>query len=121
MEVPPEMADIDAQKSAVIEQTIYEQIERLEKVCDYITSCRVILVRSHLHPPRGLSRNAHRVDSDMTNAGADWVDKACVVDGQPITSRDRSSCRRFWSILPFQSRKSNPIPHQSQLNKETAR
>jgi cold shock CspA family protein len=58
MDVPVEIAWRDVPKTDVVEDEIHAGIEKLEDVCDHVTSCRVAIERPHAHPDSG---NPYRI------------------------------------------------------------
>ncbi len=58
MQVPMEIACKGLEKTGALERTIEKNAERLEKVCDHIISCRIVIERPHEHPDQG---NDHRI------------------------------------------------------------
>lgn len=63
MNVPLEIAFKGIRRTEEIEALIREEASRLEKVCDYISSCRVIVEKPQQHQDVG---NPYRVRIDMT-------------------------------------------------------
>ncbi|NIR46903.1 HPF/RaiA family ribosome-associated protein [candidate division KSB1 bacterium] len=62
MQVPLEISYRDVEKTDALQDEIDEEAAELEKVCDYITSCRVAVERPHEHPRSG---NPFRVRIDV--------------------------------------------------------
>jgi ribosomal subunit interface protein len=58
MEVPLQLSFKDVPKSESIEALIHEKVSKLEKICDYIISCRIIVEKRQAHQDRG---NPYRV------------------------------------------------------------
>ena len=52
MEVPLELAFKDVERTDVLDQLIEEKLEKLEKACDYIVSCRLTLEKLQRHQHR---------------------------------------------------------------------
>jgi cold shock CspA family protein/ribosome-associated translation inhibitor RaiA len=63
MQVPLSISYRDIEKSDVIDNLIREKAQKLEQVCDYITSCRVAVERPHSFVK---NRNPYRVRIDIT-------------------------------------------------------
>jgi cold shock CspA family protein len=63
MNVPLELSFRHIEKTADLESLIRERVEKLEQVCDYLSSCRVSLDRIHHVPRRG---SPYRVRVDLT-------------------------------------------------------
>lgn len=53
MEVPLQISFPNVDKPAGADELIRQQVERLEEVCDHITSCRVTVERPHKHKDSG--------------------------------------------------------------------
>jgi len=63
MQVPVEISFKDINKTPELEDLINQKIARLEKICNYIISCRVMIERPQKYPDTG---NPHRVRIDIT-------------------------------------------------------
>jgi len=63
MQVPLEISYRDVQKTDAVEDLIYEEADKLERVCDYIMSCRVAVEQPHKHQRTG---KHYRVRIDLT-------------------------------------------------------
>jgi cold shock CspA family protein/ribosome-associated translation inhibitor RaiA len=63
MKVPISISYRDIEKSDAIDNLIREKANKLEQVCDYITSCRVAVERPHTYVRNG---NPFRVRIDIT-------------------------------------------------------
>ena len=64
MQKPLELTFRDVEKSPHIEETIRKKVDRLEKFCDHIIGCRVLVERPHkAHEATG---PRHRVKIDLT-------------------------------------------------------
>jgi len=63
MQRPLEISFRDVPKNDSIKTLIYEKVEKLEKVCDYITGCRVAIEKPHRNVRTG---NQYRVRVDIT-------------------------------------------------------
>ena len=61
MEVPLELAFKDVQRTEAIDEFIQEKLERLERVCDYIVSCRLTVVKPQRHQQMGSPYRARLV------------------------------------------------------------
>jgi cold shock CspA family protein len=66
MQVPLELAFRGIDKSEALEDLVLHHAERLERFCDHIDSCRVVIERPHHHQS---GRAEHRVRIDLTIAG----------------------------------------------------
>lgn len=53
MQVPLEISFRDVVKTDNLENLIREKVEKLEKLCDYITSCQVAVEKPHKHMKSG--------------------------------------------------------------------
>jgi cold shock CspA family protein/ribosome-associated translation inhibitor RaiA len=63
MNVPLELSFRRIEKSADLESLIREKVEKLEQMCDYLSSCRVSVDRIQHTPSRG---SPYRVRVDLT-------------------------------------------------------
>src|SRR6056297_3918424 len=63
MYVPLEISVKDIEKSTQLEELIKAKTEKLERVCDHLSSCRVSVEKPHEHMESG---NPFRVRIDMT-------------------------------------------------------
>jgi len=61
MEVPLELAFKDVQRTEAIDEFIQEKLERLERVCDYIVSCRLTVEKPQRHQQTGSPYRARLV------------------------------------------------------------
>ena len=55
MDVPLEIILRNVENKQEIEDVIYEKIEKLEKVCDHVTSCRVLVEQNPTHQHKSCS------------------------------------------------------------------
>ncbi|MEC4894464.1 MAG: HPF/RaiA family ribosome-associated protein [Oscillatoria sp. PMC 1051.18] len=63
MKIPLEISYRGVEKSEAIESLIRQKASKLEQVCNYMNSCRVIVEKIHEHPKSG---SPYRVRIDMT-------------------------------------------------------
>ena len=63
MQVPLEISFRDVPKSEAIKDLIREKVDKLERLCDHITSCRVAVEKPHSTVRTG---NPYRVRLDLT-------------------------------------------------------
>jgi ribosomal subunit interface protein len=63
MKVPPEITYRDVDKTAAIDTLIHEKIAKLERLCDYISSCHIAIEKAHDRPKSG---SPYRVRIDLT-------------------------------------------------------
>lgn len=63
MEVPLEISCRDFQKTEAIDQLVQAEVAKLERICDYIISCRVTLEQPNQHHLNG---NPFRVRVEVT-------------------------------------------------------
>lgn len=63
MQVPLEVTFRDMDKSEALEGYVRRYVDRLEKFCDHIDSCRVAIERPHRHQTKG---SDYRVRIDLT-------------------------------------------------------
>ncbi|MBZ8180119.1 HPF/RaiA family ribosome-associated protein [Oscillatoria salina] len=63
MKIPLEISYRGVDKSEAIESLIRQKASKLEQVCNYMNSCRVIVEKIHEHPKSG---SPYRVRIDMT-------------------------------------------------------
>ncbi len=62
MQIPVEVSYRDVYKTNYIDDLIHEKVKKLERVCDYMTSCRVVIEK----PQRAINAgNPHRVRINM--------------------------------------------------------
>ncbi len=62
MQVPLELSFHGLESNEPIKNLVHEKIESLEKVCDYISSCRVVIEKPQKHQSTG---NPYRVRLDI--------------------------------------------------------
>jgi cold shock CspA family protein/ribosome-associated translation inhibitor RaiA len=62
MQVPIEISFRDIDKSDAIDTLIREKTQKLEKICDYMTSCRVVVAKPQKHQHSG---SPYRVRLDV--------------------------------------------------------
>ncbi len=70
MQLPLQLSFKDIEKDPMVEGQIHDRIESLEKFCDHINSCRVVVERPQRHQSSG---NPFRVRVDITIAGGHEV------------------------------------------------
>lgn len=63
MKVPVEITYRDVEKTTAIDSLVHEKIAKLERVCDYISSCRIAIEHTQTRPRSG---SPFRVRIDMT-------------------------------------------------------
>ena len=63
MYVPLEISVKDIEKSTYLEDLIRKKAEKLERICDHISSCRVSIEKPHEHMESG---NPYRVRIDLS-------------------------------------------------------
>lgn len=63
MKVPAEISYRNVEKTEALESLVREKIEKLEKFCDHISSCRVAVEKVHDRPSSG---SPYRVRLDIT-------------------------------------------------------
>lgn len=63
MKIQPEISYHNLEKTEAIDSLVQEKIGKLEKFCDYMNSCRVVIEKTHEHPKSG---SPYRVRIDMT-------------------------------------------------------
>lgn len=63
MKVPPQISYRNVPKTEAIDSLVREKIEKLEKFCNYMSSCRVAVEKPHEHPSHG---SPYRVRIDIT-------------------------------------------------------
>lgn len=63
MKIKPEITYRSVQKTEDLEALVQEKIAKLEKFCDYMNSCRVMIEKTHDHPKSG---SPYRVRFDIT-------------------------------------------------------
>lgn len=63
MKIQPEITYRNLNKTESIDSLIQEKISKLEKFCDYMTSCRVVVEKAHEHPSSG---SPYKVSIDIT-------------------------------------------------------
>ncbi|MBI4538512.1 MAG: HPF/RaiA family ribosome-associated protein [Gemmatimonadetes bacterium] len=72
MQIPPEISYRNLEPTDATERRILKGIERLEKVCDHIMTCRVMV---ELPNARRRTGNLYRLRIDLTVAGGELVVK----------------------------------------------
>ncbi|BAZ68882.1 MAG: HPF/RaiA family ribosome-associated protein [Pelatocladus maniniholoensis HA4357-MV3] len=63
MKIPPEITYRNVEKTNAIDALINEKITKLEQVCNYLSSCHIVIEKVHDRPRSG---SPHRVRIDMT-------------------------------------------------------
>ncbi|MGV2828204.1 HPF/RaiA family ribosome-associated protein [Myxosarcina sp. GI1(2024)] len=63
MQIPPSVTYRNLEKTPAIEALVEEKIAKLERFCDYINSCRVVVDKVKEHPDSG---SPYRVSIDIT-------------------------------------------------------
>lgn len=63
MKVPPEITYRDVTKTEALNTLIHEKIAKLERMCDYISSCHIAVEKIHDRPRSG---SPYRVRIDLT-------------------------------------------------------
>lgn len=63
MELPLEISYRNLKKGETLETLVQEQVQKLEKVCDHINSCRIAIEREHENPD---IPSPYRVRIDLT-------------------------------------------------------
>ncbi|MEM8827935.1 MAG: HPF/RaiA family ribosome-associated protein [Cyanobacteria bacterium P01_G01_bin.19] len=63
MQIPPEITYRNIEKTRSIDALVNEKIAKLEKFCDYINSCRIVLEKAHENPSSG---SPYKVSIDIT-------------------------------------------------------
>lgn len=63
MKVPPEITYRDVEKSEAIDALVQEKIAKLERVCDYVSSCHIAIEKINDRPRSG---SPYRVRIDLT-------------------------------------------------------
>jgi ribosomal subunit interface protein len=63
MQIPLQVTFRDLDGSPAIEQKVREQAAKLDRYCDHITSCRVVIAAPHHHHHKG---NLYQVRIDLT-------------------------------------------------------
>ncbi|MEJ2053650.1 MAG: HPF/RaiA family ribosome-associated protein [Calditrichaceae bacterium] len=63
MRIPLEISYRNVEKTTQIEKLIHEKVERLEKICDTVMSCRVAVEKTQKHMQSG---NPYRVRIEVT-------------------------------------------------------
>lgn len=63
MKIKPEITYRHLEKTAAIQSLVEEKIAKLEKFCDYMNSCRVVIEKDNDHPSSG---SPYRVSIDIT-------------------------------------------------------
>ncbi|WP_019503686.1 HPF/RaiA family ribosome-associated protein [Pleurocapsa sp. PCC 7319] len=63
MQIAPEITYRNIEKTDAIDSLIREKITKLEKFCDYMNSCRVVVEKAHKHPDSG---SPYKVSIDIT-------------------------------------------------------
>jgi cold shock CspA family protein len=90
MQIPLEIAYRGIEKSDEIEALIREKTEKLEKICGYISSCRIAVEKPQKHQKSG---NPYRVRIDVT-----------VPPGHEIVARREPSHGNVHTDLPAEIR-----------------
>ena len=63
MQVPLEVSYRNVEKTDALEALVQEKVDKLEEVCDHISSCRIAIEKAHDHPSSG---SPYRVRIDLT-------------------------------------------------------
>ncbi|KST63706.1 DNA-binding protein [Mastigocoleus testarum BC008] len=63
MQIPPEITYRNITKTEAIDSLIREKIAKLEKFCNYMNSCHVVVEKAHENPESG---SPHRISIDIT-------------------------------------------------------
>lgn len=63
MKIPPEITYRGVEKTDDIDALVYEKLEKLEEVCNYINSCQIAIEKPHDRPSHG---SPYRVRLDIT-------------------------------------------------------
>jgi cold shock CspA family protein/ribosome-associated translation inhibitor RaiA len=63
MDLPLELTFRGVEKTESLETLIREKVDKLEKICDYINGCRIVVEKPQAHQDRG---NPYRVRIDVT-------------------------------------------------------
>jgi ribosome-associated translation inhibitor RaiA len=63
MDLPLELTFRDVVKTDGLESLIRNKVDKLEKICDYINGCRIVVEKPQTHQERG---NPYRVRIDVT-------------------------------------------------------
>ncbi len=63
MKIPPEITYRNLEKTNGINALVHEKIAKLEQICDYISSCHIVIEKIHDRPRSG---SPYRVRIDMT-------------------------------------------------------
>lgn len=63
MQVPLELSFRDVPNTDLIAAVVREKVDKLERICDRLSSCRVVIERPQRHQETG---NPYRVRIDMT-------------------------------------------------------
>src|SRR5512135_532394 len=87
MQVPAEITIKDIEKTPELEEHINKKIAKLEKLCNYMISCRVSVERPQIHPE---TSNPHRVRIDIK-----------VPPSHEIVAKNLSSRRNVHDPLPI--------------------
>jgi cold shock CspA family protein len=129
MKVPLSISYRDVEKSDSIDNLIREKAQKLEQVCDYITSCRVAIERPHSFVK---NRNPFRVRIDITLPPQQEVIVAKepgnneMDDALPTVIRDafEAARKQLKKIVELQRQRVKVHPEQevsaiiTQINKE---
>lgn len=87
MEVPPQITFRDDTRTDSLEALIREKIDRLDRISDKITSCRVVVEKPHESPRQG---NPHRVRIEVKHPpGHDIIVKRDPGEGNMHDPLDR--------------------------------
>lgn len=62
MKVPPEVSYRHVPKTEALDALIQEKVSKLEEACDHISSCRIVVEKTHDHPSSG---SPYRVRIDL--------------------------------------------------------
>jgi ribosomal subunit interface protein len=63
VKIPPEITYRNVEKTEAIDSLVRSKIEKLERFCDRINSCRIAIEKVHEHPKKG---SPYRVRLDIT-------------------------------------------------------
>ena len=117
MQVPVEMTFRNVTKTPELEDLIHRKIAKLEKVCDYIISCRVAVELLQKYPDRG---NPHQVRIDVkVPPSHEIVAKQTASEGDMhdslqtiITKTFRAAERQLKALTERQHGEVKTHPHQ---------
>ncbi|MEB3213017.1 MAG: HPF/RaiA family ribosome-associated protein, partial [Leptolyngbyaceae bacterium] len=62
MQIPPEISYHHVTKTEALEALVLEKVGKLEEVCDHISSCRIVIEKTHENPSSG---SPYRVRIDL--------------------------------------------------------